>query len=205
MQKVKVERTSNKVKVNINSIRSDYFTEQERQDFINGKPCEAEVIQHHYTVHLRTQREFIEKLLGLRPLLKTIQKLSKEQGAMSKQLFKYYEKVGISTLSPHIKKVYTPIRKVDLNDLSNRQDHFSDVCIHIGTKEYYGIGKHVEDAAGKIAQDHLKRCIAILANKGYITITNQKRNRTMKGNRYTYSFTYYKLTDKANQLLSKMK
>jgi hypothetical protein len=166
---------------------------------------EAVVNFHSYDTHIRADRTYIEGKLGLREVLRIMDKLSKsEKGALSKQLYPYYQKVAASRLMPDLKKVYKEVRYVDISNKNDRHSHWSHVYIHIGKKEYFGSWDNGIEALEDIGKDHLKRCIAILADKGYITISNTKKNRRMSGYNYTYSNTYYKLTEKAEALLEKM-
>jgi hypothetical protein len=186
----------------------EYFTEEERKrqrEHIKttGQPFELEVQYTHTTdtTHIRVEREYLEKKMGLRELLRIIKRLSNEKGALSKQLYKYYEKMGASKMKYDVMKMYEPGESIDLRDPNDRQVYYTTVELHYGKDTFYGFLDCFEDELGRLAQKHLSRCIAILTDKGYIEVSNSKKNRYMRGYKYTYSNTYYKLTEKAEKLL----
>lgn len=186
----------------------DYFTEEEKRqqnEFIarTGQPFELEVpyTQTNINIEIRVEREYLEKKMGLMELLRIIKKLSKEQGAVSKQLYRYYHKMGASRMEPDVEKLYTDVEKIDISDPSNRRSWYSVVRIQYG-KESYWYWKGSEYELGRIAEKHLSRCLAILIDKGYLTTTNRKFTRSYRRGSYSYSNTYYKLTDKALERLN---
>lgn len=214
MKLIEIKKDAKKRTVNLNegAAMEEFFTKEEFQKFLRGdvprKPnggytYPAEVTFYYYDYHVRLFREEVEKRLGLRPLLRYIKKLSKgDRGALSKQLYPYYQKVAISQLKPLLNAVYKPFSRTDISDLNNRQYHVSDVVVHYGKKEYRGFD--IDEILSDIGTDHLRRCIAILREKEYITISNTTQDRFLRGWRYTYSFTYYKLTEKGEQLVAKL-
>lgn len=155
-----------------------------------------------YTVHLEIDRAYLEEKLGLRQVLQIMHKLSNRshRGALSKQLYAYYEKVGVSTLGRDLKKVYKKVNYMEFSE-DGRKNISTNCVINLGKKEYNGLSSGVQ-AMERIAQEHLTRCIAILRKKGYIEIQNKKYTRSYRrGGQYNYSNTYYKLTEKAEKLL----
>jgi hypothetical protein len=211
MKFVRLETEERVVTHNLNQgHHRNYFTKEEQEAFWQGKvekvngcySYEVQVRHLDFTTHLIADREYVEGKLGLRPLLRIIKRLSKgDRGALSKQLFPYYEKVAISKLSPDFSKHHQPKNLISLVDLNNRTAYHSHVSIRMGKSVFYAYGDGKE-ALGDIGRNHLKRCIAILREKGYIAVENKKYAKNLKGWRYDYSDTYYKLTNKAEKLIA---
>lgn len=211
MRKIKITKELSQVNMNLNqgAAGSRFFTQEEKDDFQKGFAQKQQGSYSHpitvhfynYMTHLELDKEELQDKLGLVPLMRIIKKLSKgDRGALAKQLYPYYEKVGISKLKYDVRKLYKYKDKVDISDLDNRQYHFTTLSIYVGKKTYFS-ARDEADALALLTRDHLNRCIAILANKGYITTSKTQKDTRMKGYGYTYRNTYYKLTDKAEKRL----
>lgn len=214
MKLVNIEKDVKKVKHNFNQgsgIVQSYGTPEEQDRWKNNIESfvkdgmsytyEIEVTHHYWTYEFEITREYLEKKLPLKHLLQIIKKLSGQRGAMSKQLYSYYEKAGSSKLRADFLKQYKYREKTDL---SNDRKHFTtDWIIKMNDKFVDGGHEDKEAIFDGITKKHLTRCLAILIDKGYLTTEKEESHRSFKRSRhtYTYSKTYYKLTDKAIKYL----
>ncbi|UKL30058.1 hypothetical protein [Bacillus phage PK2] len=163
---------------------------------------EIEVTHHYWTYEFEITKEYLEKKLPLRYVLQIIQKLSKDRGALSKQLYKYFGKAGSSKLRGDFLKQYKYRTKTDISNPEDRKHFATDWSVKYYKTTDWG-HEDREAMFESICGKHLSRCLAILIDKGYLTSENKKFNRGFKrsSHTYTYSNTYYKLTDKAIKYL----
>ena len=205
MNIIKVEEEVRETTINMNMGYRQFFTKEEQELFrTQGVQAsgyyslEKTVVYHTYTTHLRLTQQEIEKTLGLKDLLSIIDRLSKERPVRAKQLFPYYEKVGGGKLYPLMKGLYED-KEWTIVETGRTEHHYTAVNIHVGKTSHYDNLSKGEEALRSVAKNHLKRCLAILIDKGYLTT----KKDVSRGRRYTYSDTYYILTDKAKDLLKK--
>lgn len=199
--------------LNEGQFSEKFFTQQEIEAFrkrevpmVKGVySYEAAVKRLQYSVYVEVPRAYVEEKLGLRQVLQIMQKLSNHQrGALSKQLYVYYQKVGVSTLGRDLKKHYKMVKRIDFEEDGSRYWTTTDVYFLVGKKEHWG-GDDGKCGLERIAKEHLSRCIAILREKGYIETQNKQFSRSYRRGSYNYSNTYYSLTEKAVALLEGVK
>jgi hypothetical protein len=197
--------------LNEGSFSKKFFTKEEIEAFLTQQvpmvegvySYEATIKRLLYSVYVDMPRAYVEQKLGLKQVLQIMHKLSNgDRGALSKQLYAYYQKVGVSTLGRDLKKVYKKVDRVEFDEDGSRYWTITDVHFLVGKKDYWG-GRDGKCGLEDISNDHLRRCIAILKEKGYIEISNKQYTRGFRRSRntYHYSNTYYKLTEKALKLL----
>lgn len=183
---------------------AELFTEAEHSAFqesiISGREGGYKEIQ--YTSYMRyttieISRDYIESRFGLKDLLKIMDKLSGPQGVRSKPLYAYYEKVFQSRLKGPIAALYEDVKGYDISDLNHRFSYRSDIIIRYGKESYNGLGG-VKTCLMFISKQHLRRCLAILIEHGYVV----PETKQIRGRRSVYGRTTYQLTDKATQLLN---
>lgn len=183
-----------------------FFTKDEIEAFrtqqvpmVNGVySYEATIKRLQYSVYVDVPRAYVEQKLSLKQVLQIMHKLSNgDRGALSKQLYVYYQKVGVSTLGRDLKKVYKEVDRLEFDEDGSRYWTTTDVHFLIGKKDHWG-GDDGKCGLERIAKEHLSRCIAILREKGYIEVSNKQYTRSYRrGGPYNYSNTYYSLTEKA--------
>lgn len=208
--KTLLEGTTRTFNLNEGSFSEKFFTQEEVNAFRNREvdmengvySFEATVKRLQYSTYVEVPRSYVEKKLSLRQVLQIMQKLSNDdRGALSKQLYVYYQKVGVSTLGRDLKKLYRPVDRLEFEEGGDRYWTTTDVHFLIGKKDHWG-GDDGKIGLERIAKEHLSRCIAILREKGYIETENKQFSRNYRRGSYNYSNTYYKLTEKAEQLLA---
>jgi hypothetical protein len=214
MRLTQIEKKEEVRKHNLNNgvYGTFYATEQELERWRNDIESfekvgncysyEFETTHYTWTYHIEVSRQYLEQKLPLKHLLKIIQKLSNrgDRGALSKQLYKYYEKAGSSKLRPDFQKIFTAMEK---NDPENRRHFIKDwVLSYNGKMKDFG-HEHEEVIFDGVCSQHLSRCLAILIEKGYLetTKTTKRRGFRRSSHVYTYHNTYYKLTEKALKYL----
>lgn len=204
MDIIKVEEEVRETTVNMNMGYRNFFTEEEQKQFtaqgLQGRyySLEKTIVYHTYTTHIRLEQSELEQTLGLRHLLGIIDRLSKERPVRAKQLFPYYEKVGENKLRPLMKGLYEE-KEWTIVETGRTEHHYTAVNIYVGKTNHYDNLSGGGEALRSVVKNHLKRCLAILIEKGYLTTTKD----VSRGRRYTYSETYYILTDKAKKSLKK--
>jgi hypothetical protein len=211
-----VNKEVKKIKHNFNQgfgIHETYGTPEEskrwREDiesFQKDGNCytyEIEVTHHYWTYEFEVTREYLEKKLPLKQVLQIIKKLSGDRGAMSKQLYSYYEKAGSSKLRADFLKQYKYRTKTDLSNTEDRKHFTTDWLVKYNGNFIDGGHEDTEAIFDGITKKHLSRCLAILIDKGYLTTTKEESHKSFRRSRttYTYSKTYYKMTDKALKYL----